>query len=93
MPASRVYMLWHVHHVAQDENGNVVHFPGADFSAQEDRGDDVKLLGVYSSEERARRRIASARALPGFRDEPDCFWYGEVELDADAWPEGFVSGC
>ncbi|MFI7469189.1 hypothetical protein [Nonomuraea sp. NPDC049646] len=93
MPAPRVYILWHVHHVARDEHGHVVHFRDGDFSAQEDQGDDVKLLGVYSSEERARRRVAEARALPGFRDEPDCFWYGEVELDADAWTDGFVDGA
>ncbi|MGW2160546.1 DUF7336 domain-containing protein [Nonomuraea sp. NPDC001699] len=91
MPAPRVYLLWHVHHVARDEDGNVMHFVDGDFSAQEDRGDDVKLLGVYSSQERARQRIASARELPGFRDEPRCFWYGEHEIDTDKWTEGFVT--
>lgn len=87
----KVYILWHVHHVTRDDDGNVPHFVDGEFSAQEDEGDDVKLLGVYSSEEGARRRVASARALPGFRDEPDCFWYGEYELDADAWAGGFVT--
>ena len=39
----------------------------------EDYGDDVKLLGVYSTEERALERANRARRLPGFRDELECF--------------------
>ncbi|GAA3591088.1 hypothetical protein GCM10022419_087320 [Nonomuraea rosea] len=87
----KVFILWHVHHLARDGEGNVVHFADGEFAAQEDEGDDVKLLGVYSSEERARRRIASARELPGFRDEPDCFWHGAYEIDEDAWTSGYAS--
>lgn len=88
----KVYLLWHAHHVAQDENGNVRHFEGDEFMASEEEGDDVKLLGVYSAAENAQQRIASARLLPGFRDEPNCFWYAGYEVDEDKWEEGYVSG-
>lgn len=52
-------------------------------------GDDVKLLGVYSSDAAARARIESARTLPGFSDEPDCFQTTLYTLDKDEWTEGF----
>ncbi|WP_248958638.1 hypothetical protein [Sphaerisporangium perillae] len=84
-----VYILWHVHHVAQDVEGNVIHFDGEECSANEEEGDDVKLLGVYSALERVEQRILTAKELPGFRDEPECFWYAEFELDEDMWTEGF----
>ncbi|MGW0194640.1 DUF7336 domain-containing protein [Nonomuraea sp. NPDC003201] len=87
----KVYILWHVHHVAVDEAGNVRHFENGEFSAREDLGDDVKLLGVYSTPGRAEQRIRVARNLPGFRDEPDCFWSAEVEVDEDAWTSGYVT--
>ncbi|RKE05149.1 hypothetical protein [Streptomyces sp. TLI_171] len=56
----------------------------------EQGGDDVKLLGIYSSEAAAEERMRSARLLPGFADEPDCFRIGEYDLDEDDWTEGFV---
>ncbi len=56
----------------------------------EQEGDDVKLLGIYSTRERAEQRMALACQLPGFRDEPQCFLIDGYELDADAWPQGFA---
>ncbi|MFD8805432.1 hypothetical protein [Streptomyces sp. NPDC059597] len=53
-------------------------------------GDDLKLLGIYSSVERVEERLRQARLLPGFRDEPDCFSYDPYELDEDEWTSGFV---
>jgi homoserine kinase type II len=53
--------------------------------------EDAKLLGVYSSPgsaEQARRRAASR---PGFRDAPGGFHIDRYEVDADEWPEGFVT--
>jgi hypothetical protein len=52
-------------------------------------GDDAKLLGVYSSDAAAQARIESARALPGFSDEPDCFHITLYTLDKDELTEGF----
>ncbi|MEU9886410.1 hypothetical protein [Sphaerisporangium sp. NPDC051011] len=87
----KVYILWHVHHMAQDDSGNVRHFESDEFWASEEEGDDVKLLGVYSTPEKAEQRIASARLLPGFKDEPDCFWYADYQVDEDQWREGYTT--
>lgn len=90
--SDRVFLLWHVHHVAEDESGAVRHFdPDGDFWADEEEGDDVKLLGVYSSRENALARIERAKELDGFRDEPECFYVSEYTLDEDQWTEGFIT--
>lgn len=92
MTQSRVFVLWHVHHVAEDENGAVKHFePDGEFSAHEEEGDDVKLLGVYSSRENASARIERAKELEGFRDEPECFYIDEYTLDEGQWTTGFIT--
>ena len=57
----------------------------------EDGESDEKLLGVYSTEERAMRRIASAVEMPGFRESPDGFQVARYEVDHDQWAEGFVT--
>ncbi|WP_222106365.1 DUF2283 domain-containing protein [Catellatospora sichuanensis] len=57
----------------------------------EQSGDEITLLGVYSSDQRARERIERARRLPGFVDEPDCFLVTPYELDEDHWTDGFVT--
>ncbi|MCF2527011.1 hypothetical protein [Yinghuangia soli] len=53
-------------------------------------GDDVKLLGVYSSRAQAEARVARARLLPGFAAEPECFVIGAYAVDRDEWTTGFV---
>lgn len=86
----RVFLLWHVHHVAADADGEVRHFADqGDFWADEEGGDDVKLLGVYSSRENAVARTERAREQDGFRAEPRCFYIAEHQLDGDSWEEGF----
>lgn len=86
-----VRLLWHVHHIAEDADGNVVHFTGEDAWANEEEGDDVKFLGAYSSSEVVEQRIARFSLMPGFRDEPGCFWYAEYPVDEDQWTDGFGS--
>lgn len=87
----KVYLLWHVHHQVGDE-AEIRHFEGPDdFWADEEAGDDVKLLGTYSSREAALGRIGRARQLPGFRDEPECFYVEEFVVDEDQWTEGYVT--
>ncbi|WP_240512606.1 DUF7336 domain-containing protein [Streptomyces griseoruber] len=86
-----VYLLWHVGH--QNEAGaddTTVHREGETVYIDEQDGDDPKLLGVYSTLDKAEDRIHRARLLPGFSAEPDCFVVEEHTLDEDAWPEGFV---
>lgn len=48
-----------------------------------------KLLGVYSTRERAEDRAERARQLPGFRDHTNDFIISPYQLDADQWTEGF----
>lgn len=87
----KVYPLWHVSH--QNEagpNDETIHLDDGGVFIDEQDGDDVKLLGIYSSEAAAERRVRRARHLQGFVDEPDCFQIGEYDLDEDHWTEGFV---
>ncbi|MPZ28398.1 MAG: hypothetical protein GEV12_18805 [Micromonosporaceae bacterium] len=85
-----VFLLWHVHHVAGDEAGMVKHFDSLDDHwADEVGGDDVKLLGAYSSWQKAVDRMREAMLLNGFRSEPRCFSIDEYVVDNDYWTEGF----
>ncbi|MEU6391011.1 hypothetical protein [Streptomyces sp. NPDC046939] len=88
---AKVYLLWHVHH-RTEEGGVVRHFSDPDdFWSDAEGGDDVKHLGAYSSREAAEGRVERARRLPGFADEPACFYIEEAVLDEDQWTEGFVT--
>ena len=53
--------------------------------------EDVKLIGVYSSDECAQAAVERARLLEGFRETPLGFHVDRYELDADHWKEGFSS--
>ncbi len=53
--------------------------------------EDGKLLGVYSSHERASARIAEAVELPGFRRFPAGFIVESCEVDKDEWVSGFAT--
>ena len=53
--------------------------------------DEVKFIGVYSSEDRAWSAVDRAKALSGFRDHPDGFSVDPYEVDMDHWTEGFVT--
>lgn len=85
MPTT-VFLLWHTHHDAADpaEHRQLVN---------EAADGDVKLLGVYSSVERARDAQEAAARLEGFRDERDCFEIAEYELDKAYWVDGFRSAA
>ncbi len=50
---------------------------------------DVKVIGYFSSLERAEAAVAKAVALQGFRDFPSGFEIREVELDQLLFPSGF----
>ena len=54
-------------------------------------GDDVKLIGVYRSEDDAHEAIARARVLPGFIDYPDGFSLDAYDLGQDHWTHGYVT--
>jgi len=52
---------------------------------------DVKLIGIYSSEQKAEEAKLRALVLPGFSEYPDGFHIDRYELDQDNWAEGYVT--
>lgn len=52
---------------------------------------DVKLLGVYSSQQKAEGARLRASDQPGFRENPQGFHIDRYEVDQDWWTEGFVT--
>jgi hypothetical protein len=53
--------------------------------------DETKLLGVFSTRDRAEGAVAARRSKPGFVDFPDGFDVSEVAVDLDQeWMDGFV---
>ncbi|HEX9997704.1 MAG TPA: hypothetical protein VGB45_11215 [Abditibacterium sp.] len=57
----------------------------------EEDDEDVKMIGVYSTEILAQEAIERLRLLPGFCDAPDGFTIDHYDLDADNWTSGFVT--
>jgi hypothetical protein len=87
-----VFLLYHVRHACLPDESPIRHVDeDGELTWDEQAGDDVKLLGVYSTRERAQDRIREARALPGFKDEPECFLISRSEVDKDDWGEGYVT--
>jgi hypothetical protein len=86
-----VFLLWHVRHAPFADGRPTRHRDAAgELDWDEEAGDDLKVLGVYSTDQNARDRITRARALPGFHEEPDCFLIDQYTVDEDRWAEGFV---
>lgn len=53
--------------------------------------DEIKLIGVYSSQEKAEKVIERYISLPGFKEYPaECFHISKYEIDKDQWTEGFI---
>jgi len=87
-----VYLLWHIRHARNLDGSPTVHRDeSGDLVINEEDGDDVKLIGVYSTVELAMAAIDRSRGLEGFRDEPDCFIADPYTLDQDHWTDGFIS--
>ncbi|MGW4648360.1 hypothetical protein [Kitasatospora sp. NPDC004289] len=84
-----VYELWHLRHLAVEADGTVIHRDPDGYVHQDE--DEWRLLGIYSSEAAAEARIAQARLLPGFRDEPDCFEVIPADVDHDTWTDGYFT--
>lgn len=55
--------------------------------------EDIKILGIYSSETKALEAAERYYKLDGFKRYPkECFEIWEIKVDEDfAWKEGFVS--
>ena len=90
-PLAASSLLWHVRH-ARNADGSVEHVDAdGQLVWDEEDGDNLKILGVYSTGQLTQERIARARLAPGFADEPDCFMTDRHVMDRDMWEGGFVS--
>ncbi len=59
---------------------------------EEGEFDETKLIGIYSSKEKAEKVIEIYKALPGFKEYPiSCFHIDKYEIDKDHWSEGFIN--
>ena len=52
---------------------------------------EVKTIGIYSTEEKARDAITRTSKLVGFRDHPDGFTADKYLIDESRWDEGFLT--
>ena len=87
-----IFLLWHVHHAPFVDDRPTRHRNEAgDLEWAEEDGDDLKILGAYFTERKAKKRLVHVRALPGFRDEPDGFLIDRYTLDEDRWTDGFTT--
>ena len=59
----------------------------------EDGNEDVKFIGVYSSQENAHAAIKRLSQVAGFSEAPDGFQIDEYRLDEDNWVEGYISAA
>lgn len=50
-----------------------------------------KLVGVYSTMQRAQEALRRYHDKPGFKDHPDDWRILEHEMDRDDWTKGFVT--
>ena len=72
----KVYILWHIYELHDDYGPH----------------DEEKLIGIFSTRERAAEAIESHKDLEGFRDYPvECFEIHEAVVDRSNWNEGFTT--
>lgn len=89
MSGIETHVLWHVRHLAVEEDGRIIHHD-ADGSLHLDE-EEWRILGIYSRRESAEAHLERARKLPGFCDEPDCFTISPLEIDEDLWTDGYFT--
>lgn len=53
--------------------------------------EDVKIIGIYSTQILAQRAIERAKSLIGFSDTPNGFYMDEYKLDEDHWTEDYIA--
>ena len=56
----------------------------------DDGEESLKLIGIYTSEERAKEAIKRVIGQRGFKDFPNGFQIYPHRLDKDGWTEGFI---
>ena len=54
--------------------------------------EEVKFIGVFSSNEKANSVINELKELSGFKNYPlDCFQITVIKIDQYEWEEGFIT--
>lgn len=53
--------------------------------------DETKIIGIYSSQEKAEQAIEEYKRIQGFKDHPADFTIDKYPLDKGHWLEGFIS--
>lgn len=54
-------------------------------------GEDIKLIGVYTSRKNAEEAQYRAQQLEGFKDHKEGFEISCNELNKDEWTSGFIT--
>jgi hypothetical protein len=57
----------------------------------EDGHEDIKLIGIFSTKQKALNVLESYKTLPGFKQNIDGFSVNEYTIDRSGWNEGFVT--
>ncbi len=71
-----VFMVWHRHEQTDDYGTH----------------EEVKLIGVFSCEAKAREAIAQVKEQEGFRDFPcTCFEIHKAIINQVGWADGFCT--
>ena len=74
IPLTDVFLLWHTHDLTDDCGTH----------------EEVKLIGVFSSEEKAKKAMEQLKDKEGFRDFPiSCFEIAKTKIDRPSWIDGF----
>ena len=72
----KVYVLWHSHELKDDLGPH----------------DEIKMIGIFSTEQRAHAAIVQLKDQEGFRDDPvSCFEICEQVVDRIGWKDGFYT--
>ncbi|WP_211660254.1 DUF7336 domain-containing protein [Pedobacter nototheniae] len=54
-------------------------------------GEDIKLIGIYSTENKAMAAQSRAELLDGFKDSKEGFEISCSKIDNDEWISGFIT--
>ena len=71
--------------------GNVFVLWHTHFDESLDEGEDVKLIGVYSTKELAENALVRMSKVEGFRDHTAGCEISEYKIDKDNWTAGFIT--
>ncbi|EGL14922.1 MULTISPECIES: hypothetical protein [unclassified Paenibacillus] len=52
--------------------------------------ESTKVIGIYSSKDKADAVIEKYKELPGFKEFPDDFYIDAYQVDENEWTEGFM---